>query len=590
LICLGELEFYYVAAFWYSKVSITDPLCKCTFSLINSHPRTFLQVKVHLLLLSCRRYTVRVHLFLLSLSIYPLSSMAKVTAADTPPPSQSTPISRNSCDSCKVCASLAAPTVAPDGGEHAAQKASSPHIRTKISAQASAAEAEPLESGESESASAPGGDAAGSNANIASPATSASVNTIISAIDAGQSNGSGASGMIGPSRYDFGSTTRSLSSSHSGGHQRRCRICFSQVSLEEMRRCNHCEHRICLSCFSAWIKSQVSTSKSDITCPSCDISIPHWVISDHVSPETLRKLEYYRSRREHSRNPHAVWCAEPTCRELLTTVATTERKKKQKNADNNLECAQCETKTCRKCHNVAHEGTRCKKPRMTHYWNVKNAFWKRFHARKCPECHIWIEKDGGCSEMECTNCNMNFCFRCGTSYYRINLAGRSVDGCRCIRVRKNSLRLARAGVFAISFPFLVVALGIGIPAAALLYYASSNDKREVADRVFEEFFKHNIHSQSGSNSFRNHIQHLVDRGHSDGSTSTTNSSDIYYPYGDGSDGNEDGNENSNSESNDTADVDDEAEITAADAEPEEGEEIVEARQMPRVGLRHFLSC
>ena len=46
------------------------------------------------------------------------------------------------------------------------------------------------------------------------------------------------------------------------------------------------------------------------------------------------------------------------------------------------------------------------------------------HTKDCPECHICIEKNGGCNHMQCYNCKHDFCWMClgdwkshGSEYY-----------------------------------------------------------------------------------------------------------------------------------------------------------------------------
>ena len=39
------------------------------------------------------------------------------------------------------------------------------------------------------------------------------------------------------------------------------------------------------------------------------------------------------------------------------------------------------------------------------------------HIMYCPGCDTATEKDGGCDHMRCPNCNTDWCFACGSTWY-----------------------------------------------------------------------------------------------------------------------------------------------------------------------------
>ncbi|PSN59633.1 hypothetical protein BS50DRAFT_656838 [Corynespora cassiicola Philippines] len=67
----------------------------------------------------------------------------------------------------------------------------------------------------------------------------------------------------------------------------------------------------------------------------------------------------------------------------------------------------CQVATCLTCKTVAHEGITC--PRDVQEFDK---ILEKNGIKKCIFCSAPIQHNGGCNEMDCSNCGSTFCFRC----------------------------------------------------------------------------------------------------------------------------------------------------------------------------------
>ena len=77
-------------------------------------------------------------------------------------------------------------------------------------------------------------------------------------------------------------------------------------------------------------------------------------------------------------------------------------------------CSACGTSVCKHCElRVANgEPHDCKQPAHGRRENFYNRVWMVTHTKRCPNCHVQIEKNSGCEHMTCRNCGYYFCWVC----------------------------------------------------------------------------------------------------------------------------------------------------------------------------------
>uniref|UniRef100_H3BES8 RBR-type E3 ubiquitin transferase n=1 Tax=Latimeria chalumnae TaxID=7897 RepID=H3BES8_LATCH len=140
-----------------------------------------------------------------------------------------------------------------------------------------------------------------------------------------------------------------------------------------------------------------------------------------------------------------------------------------------IQCPMCQFVWCFRCHAPWHEGLNCKEykkgDKLLRHWASEIEHGQR-NAQKCPKCKIHIQRTEGCDHMTCSQCNTNFCYRCGERYRQLRFFGDhtsnlSIFGCkyRYLPERPHLRRLVRgsvcAGKLLIAPLILVLVLALG---------------------------------------------------------------------------------------------------------------------------------
>lgn len=230
-----------------------------------------------------------------------------------------------------------------------------------------------------------------------------------------------------------------------------CRICLDDRRIMPL---HCCKKAVCEECLKRYISSQVHVGRTHLVCPitECSGFLEDSLVISHLSSEELTKYKYFLelSRLDSSTKP----C--PQC-SLFTSLkehgqqSSTKTEHKYK-----IQCTKCQFVWCFKCHAPWHEGLKCrdykKGDKLLRNWASVIEHGQR-NAQKCPRCKIHIQKTEGCDHMTCTQCNTNFCYRCGEKYRHLRFFGDhtsnlSVFGCkyRYLPEKPHLRRLVRGSV------------------------------------------------------------------------------------------------------------------------------------------------
>ncbi|XP_075059113.1 E3 ubiquitin-protein ligase RNF217 [Mixophyes fleayi] len=256
-----------------------------------------------------------------------------------------------------------------------------------------------------------------------------------------------------------------------------CRVCLENKSIKPLLCCRK---GVCEECLKRYLSSQVQLGQVEIKCPitECNKHLDESTILYNLPHDDIIKYKYFLelSRMDSSTKP----C--PQCKHFTTfkrknhIPTTTKSENKFK-----IQCPSCQFVWCFKCHSPWHEGVNCREykrgDKLLRHWANEIEHGQR-NAQKCPRCKVHIQRTEGCDHMTCSQCNTNFCYRCGERYRQLRFFGDhtsnlSIFGCkyRYLPERPHVRRLVRgsvcAGKLLITPLLLVIGLALGAIAVVI---------------------------------------------------------------------------------------------------------------------------
>lgn len=183
-----------------------------------------------------------------------------------------------------------------------------------------------------------------------------------------------------------------------------CEICFEEFErVVELT----CDHSFCFDCWKDFLRHAIeSGSLQSITCPACPALIDDDLIIPHITNE--RHRERYTQIITDSFvqfNRLLKWCGAAGC-----TMAI----KVQMVKECAVKCT-CSNQFCFECNGTAHILISCAMLREFNEMrghSLDVAQWLAKNSKPCPRCGVNIEKNGGCNYVQCSSCNMGFCWLC----------------------------------------------------------------------------------------------------------------------------------------------------------------------------------
>ncbi|XP_042359646.1 probable E3 ubiquitin-protein ligase RNF217 isoform X2 [Plectropomus leopardus] len=251
--------------------------------------------------------------------------------------------------------------------------------------------------------------------------------------------GRDASSSPGPALYTlddlvdpFGDMAHRVSVEQAGAEttMQSCRVCLEEETIAPLPCCRK---TVCDECLKLYVSSQVRVAKSYISCPipECSGYLEEGVVISHLTSDDVAKYRYFLelSQLDSSTKP----C--PQCSQFTSLKSHSSNRTEHKYK---IQCSNCQFVWCFKCHAPWHNGVKCrdyrKGDKLLRSWASVIEHGQR-NAQKCPQCKIHIQRTEGCDHMTCTQCNTNFCYRCGERYRHLRFFGDhtsnlSVFGCK----------------------------------------------------------------------------------------------------------------------------------------------------------------
>ncbi|XP_069743005.1 E3 ubiquitin-protein ligase RNF217 isoform X2 [Narcine bancroftii] len=213
-----------------------------------------------------------------------------------------------------------------------------------------------------------------------------------------------------------------------------CRVCLDDKPIQPLPCC---KKAVCEECLKRYFSNQVQLGRAEIKCPitECSKYMDESTVISNLPRDDIVKYSYFLelSRVDSSTKP----C--PHCKHFTTFKRKNNIQNPTKSENKfKIQCPVCQFVWCFKCHSPWHEGLNCKEYRkgdkMLRHWASEIEHGQR-NAQKCPKCKIHIQRTEGCDHMNCSQCNTNFCYRCGETYRQFRFFGDhtsnlSIFGCK----------------------------------------------------------------------------------------------------------------------------------------------------------------
>ncbi|XP_077443634.1 E3 ubiquitin-protein ligase RNF217 isoform X2 [Stigmatopora argus] len=214
------------------------------------------------------------------------------------------------------------------------------------------------------------------------------------------------------------------------GEAQMCRVCLEEKIIVPLPCCRK---TVCDECFTLYVTSQVQEAKVSIRCPisECSGMLENGAVVSRLADEDLLRYRYFSELSQLDADTKPC----PRCGRFTSlgraSPALSEHKYK-------IRCDGCQFVWCFRCHAPWHHGIKCRDYRrgdkQLRSWACVIERGQR-NAQKCPKCKIHIQRTEGCDHMVCTQCNTNFCYRCGERYRQLRYFGDhtsnlSVFGCK----------------------------------------------------------------------------------------------------------------------------------------------------------------
>lgn len=193
-----------------------------------------------------------------------------------------------------------------------------------------------------------------------------------------------------------------------------CVTCFCPVEQKELYRVECCGHPYCKECLQVQLQTSITDKEFPLQCEMEECSTP-FVWKDFIN---LSKLGFIKVSEltDASVNQFVLqnkktfrYCVTPDC-PIVYRVSASGR---------SFICPECDVKLCTRCHVQFHDGISCAMFQVDSTEDVSIRQWlakNKANRKRCPNCAMPIEKNGGCNHLNCLSCKKHICWLCLTYY------------------------------------------------------------------------------------------------------------------------------------------------------------------------------
>ncbi|XP_069100813.1 E3 ubiquitin-protein ligase RNF14-like isoform X1 [Pleurodeles waltl] len=218
-----------------------------------------------------------------------------------------------------------------------------------------------------------------------------------------------------------------------------CNVCFSERLGTECTQFKVCQHVYCKDCLRGYFEIRIKEGLVHmLSCPepTCDSIATPSQVKELVGDELFSRYDSLLLQSSLNSMADVVYCPRLNCQ---TPVV------KEPGGTMGI-CSNCRYAFCDLCKMTYHGVTPCAQPEekedaddesntvfLPHTpFSHKQSKFKKWeeaisnqcieeNCKKCPQCKVNIEKNGGCHMMWCANCSLTFCWNCTLPTFRKNV-------------------------------------------------------------------------------------------------------------------------------------------------------------------------
>ncbi|RPA80131.1 hypothetical protein BJ508DRAFT_327627 [Ascobolus immersus RN42] len=188
-----------------------------------------------------------------------------------------------------------------------------------------------------------------------------------------------------------------------------CIVCDEKITPDTPRPTRNCPHdvNVCKGCMAGMVQSAIDGDDwNNIRCPEleCRLVLDHEDVNKFADEELQSRYQELLAYSALEKMPEFMWCQRQGCNSGQLHPEGSPPK---------WICQKCRTTNCFNCKTEWHWSRSCAEMAEE---TLDTDDIKRRYYKRCPGkgCGIYIQKNGGCHEVACSNrmCRVNFCWEC----------------------------------------------------------------------------------------------------------------------------------------------------------------------------------
>ncbi|CAH1775556.1 unnamed protein product [Owenia fusiformis] len=198
-----------------------------------------------------------------------------------------------------------------------------------------------------------------------------------------------------------------------------CKLCLMECSPEDMYELRECKCLYCEMCVKQYLSVMIAEGNVLlITCPDAAClkqgRMEASEIQALVNAEEYDRYLRLKFEREVALDPNRTFCPEAGC-ETVCHVCSASTSAAKVAPVKCVNCPTCGLQFCSVCKSKWHANKTCDEVFLS---STKEEQGIPFSAeedaniKRCPVCHVPIERNDGCAQMMCKRCKHVFCWYC----------------------------------------------------------------------------------------------------------------------------------------------------------------------------------